>query len=106
MDAEFGGLLQPTIFKRQQTHLVDPDELWFFDTRGYLIIKNVMDPVWLRQCNEAFDIFASDPARVPLVPEAVLRTNGHVWPEGTSELLKGTPAVGLKIHISADFQNS
>ena len=42
----------------------------------------------------AFDIFATQPERVRLVPEAVLRVNGHVWPDGSSELLKGKPAPG------------
>ena len=53
-----------------------------------------MDAAWLAEANEAFDLFATRPERVRLVPEAVLRENGHVWPAGTSELLKGKPAPG------------
>ena len=67
---------------------------WFFDTFGYLLLKGVMDDEWLADANTAFDIFATQPERVRLVPEAVLRVNGHVWPEGSSELLKGKPAPG------------
>ncbi len=53
-----------------------------------------MDDEWLADANAAFDIFATQPERVRLVPEAVLRVNGHVWPDGSSELLKGKPAPG------------
>jgi|EP01046_Picozoa_sp_COSAG06_P048351 hypothetical protein len=53
-----------------------------------------MDDEWLVEANAAFDIFATQPERVRLVPEAVLRVNGHVWPEGSSDLLKGKPAPG------------
>jgi hypothetical protein len=53
-----------------------------------------MDAEWLEAANRAFDTFATQPERVRLVPEAVLRDNGHCWPEGTSSLLRGTPAPG------------
>ena len=59
-----------------------------------LVIKGVMDEAWLADANAAFDRFATQPERIRLVPEAVLRENGHVWPEGTSPLLKGKPAPG------------
>ena len=59
-----------------------------------LVIKGVMDDAWLADANSAFDRFATQPERIPLVPEAVLRENGHVWPEGSSPLLKGKPAPG------------
>ena len=59
-----------------------------------LVIKGVMDDAWLADANSAFDRFATQPERIRLVPEAVLRENGHVWPEGSSPLLKGKPAPG------------
>jgi len=59
-----------------------------------LVIKGVMDEAWLADANSAFDRFATQPERIRLVPEAVLRENGHVWPEGSSPLLKGKPAPG------------
>ena len=45
------GLQPPSIFKRHHNPQVDPRELWFFDTRGYLVIKGVMDPEWLARAN-------------------------------------------------------
>jgi hypothetical protein len=91
------ALQPPTIFTRTErspAEVAAARDLWFFDTRGYLVIKGVMDAAWLGAANEAFDLFATQPERIRLVPEAVLRDNGHVWPEGTSPLLKGTPAPG------------
>ena len=35
-----------------------------------------------------------DPENIRLVPEACLRDNGHVWPEGTSAKLRNAPAPG------------
>jgi hypothetical protein len=93
------ALQPPSVFKRvadaggDASH-VDARDLWFFDTFGYLLLKGVMDTQWLNDANDAMDEFATDPARIRLVPEAVLRANGHEWPEGSSELLKGKPAPG------------
>eukprot|EP01043_Picozoa_sp_COSAG02_P007208 COSAG02_NODE_213_length_28704_cov_69.390177_3_plen_384_part_00 len=34
---------------------VDPAELWFWDTLGYLVIPNVMDAAWLAAANDVLD---------------------------------------------------
>jgi hypothetical protein len=33
----------------------NPAELWFWDTLGYLVIPNVMDPTWLAAANAVLD---------------------------------------------------
>ncbi len=33
----------------------DPTELWFWDVRGYLVLRGVMDEAWLTAANEAID---------------------------------------------------
>ncbi len=33
----------------------DPDELWFWDVRGYLVLRGVMDEEWLAAANRAVD---------------------------------------------------
>ena len=34
---------------------IDPLELYFWDVRGYLVIRNAMDSQWVADCNAALD---------------------------------------------------
>ena len=33
----------------------DPDEVWAFDTNGYLVVQNVMDDDWIKEAIAAID---------------------------------------------------
>ena len=66
------ALQPPTVFARTErspAEVAAARDLWFFDTRGYLVVKGVMDAAWLGAANEAFDAFATRPERIRLVPE-------------------------------------
>ena len=83
----------------------DPDELWFWDVRGYLVLRGVMDEEWLAAANSAIDVVLElqddlpdgHPTRIEEVPEQALRENDWIWPEDTSPRLYGEinrPRVG------------
>ncbi len=75
----------------------DPHELWFWDVRGYLVLRGVMDEEWLAAANRAIDMALEAQADLPEghvtkledVPEQALRENNWVWPEDTSPRLYG-----------------
>ena len=75
----------------------DPDELWFWDVRGYLVLRGVMDEEWLAAANRAVDFALGmqddlpedHPSRLEEVPEQALRENGWKWPDDTSPRLAG-----------------
>jgi len=88
----------------------DPKELWFWDVRGYLVLRNVMDEAWLAAAHRAIDaaleaqpnLPTSHPSAVEEVPEAVLRENDGKWPEETSVRLRGEinrPRLGGLYHL-------
>ena len=75
----------------------DPDELWFWDVRGYLVLRGVMDEEWIAAANLAIDaalemqasLPEGHPSRIEEVPEQALRENDWKWPEDTSPRLAG-----------------
>jgi len=75
----------------------DPAELWFWDVRGYLVMRGVMDEEWLAAANRAVDaamemqdsLPAGHPTVIEDVPEQALRENDWKWPEDTSPRLYG-----------------
>ena len=75
----------------------DPRELWFWDVRGYLVLRGVMDAAWLEAANQAVDaVLAAQgdlpeghPSAIEDVPEQALRENDWEWPEDTSPRLRG-----------------
>ena len=75
----------------------DPEELWFWDVRGYLVLRGVMDEEWLAAANRAIafalemqdELPEGHPSRVEDVPEQALRENDWIWPEDTSPRLAG-----------------
>ncbi|MBT4608912.1 MAG: hypothetical protein HOC05_02650, partial [Gemmatimonadetes bacterium] len=74
-----------------------PDELWFWDVRGYLVLRGVMDAPWLAAANQAVDaaielqdsLPQGHPTRIEEVPEQALRENDWTWPQDTSPRLRG-----------------
>jgi len=80
-----------------QGSVPDPDELWFWDVRGYLVLRGVMDEEWLAAANRGIDMALKSQADLPDrhvtkledVPEQALRENGGVWPDDTSPRLYG-----------------
>lgn len=77
--------------------LPDLHELWFWDVRGYLVLRGVMDEAWLAAANLAVDaaleaqdsLPAGHPSAIEDVPEQALRENHWKWPEDTSPRLYG-----------------
>jgi ectoine hydroxylase-related dioxygenase (phytanoyl-CoA dioxygenase family) len=75
----------------------DPHELWFWEVRGYLVLRGVMDEDWLAAANRAIDAALEaqpelpdgHPSRLEEVPEQALRENDWEWPEETSVRLRG-----------------
>lgn len=75
----------------------DPRELWFWDVRGYLVLRGVMDEQWLKEANQAVDaaleaqpdLPEGHPTAIENVPEQALRENDWEWPEDTSPRLRG-----------------
>lgn len=76
-------------YNLDENSLPDPHELWFWDVRGYLVLRRVMDEEWLAAANRAVD-YALDiqdnlpeghPSRIEEVPEQALRGNDWQWPE-------------------------
>jgi len=75
----------------------DPEELWFWDVRGYLVLRGVMDEEWLAAANRSVDaalemqdgLPEGHPTRIEEVPEQALRENDWKWPEETSPRLYG-----------------
>ena len=75
----------------------DPDELWFWDVRGYLVLRGIMDEDWLATANRAIDatheaqptLPKGHPSAIEEVPEQALRENDWKWPEDTSPRLRG-----------------
>ena len=84
-------------FNLDEYSMPDPDELWFWDIRGYLVVRGVMDAEWLTAANAAIDFAAANAANLPEghpsaieeVPEQALRENDWEWPEDTSPRLRG-----------------
>jgi len=84
-------------FNLDEYSMPDPDELWFWDIRGYLVVRGVMDAEWLAAANAAIDFAAANaenlpeghPSAIEEVPEQALRENDWEWPEGTSPRLRG-----------------
>ena len=74
-----------------------PHELWFWDLRGYLVLRGVMDEEWIAAANRAIDatmeaqstLPEGHPSAIEEVPEQALRENDWEWPEGTSPRLYG-----------------
>jgi ectoine hydroxylase-related dioxygenase (phytanoyl-CoA dioxygenase family) len=76
---------------------LDAKDLWFWDVRGYLVVKGVMDEPWLNSANAAIDSMIEmqptlppgHPTKFEEVPEAALRDNDWKWPEDTSSRIRG-----------------
>ena len=95
----------------QNTRTVsNPDEVWFWDVRGYLVLRGVMDEAWLRAAHAAIDAAIEAqpdlPERHPTafeeVPEAILRENDWKWPAETSSRIRGEvhrPRLGGLYHL-------
>jgi hypothetical protein len=92
----------------------DPYEHWFWDVRGYLVLRGVMDAEWLGAANQAIDATLADqpnlakghPAAIEHVPERVLRENDWEWPTETSPRLRGDinrPRIGGLYQLPAPF---
>jgi len=82
----------------------DPDEYWFWDVRGYLVLRGVMDEEWLAAANSALDAALEmqeslpdgHPTRIEDVYEQAYRENAYQWLD-TSARLYGTihrPRIG------------
>jgi hypothetical protein len=75
----------------------DPDEVWFWDVRGYLVLRGVMDEAWLTAAHAAIDAAIEAQPNLPKghpsafeeVPEALLRESDWKWPEETSSRIRG-----------------
>jgi len=75
----------------------DPHDYWFWDVRGYLVLRGVMDEEWLAAANRALDMVVEmqdslpdgHPTKIEDVPEQALRENDWKWPEDTSPRLYG-----------------
>ena len=75
----------------------DPKEVFYWDVRGYLPLRNIMDGEWLAAAHRAIDAMIEVQPQLPdghlskfeEVAEAILRDNGGVWPEETSVRLRG-----------------
>ena len=84
-------------FNLDEHSMPDEEELWFWDVRGYLVVRGVMDEEWLAAANAAVDFAADNAANLPEghpsaleeVPEQALRENDWEWPEDTSPRLRG-----------------
>ncbi|MBI85100.1 MAG: hypothetical protein CMJ81_18045 [Planctomycetaceae bacterium] len=95
----------------QNTRTVsNPDEVWFWDVRGYLVLRGVMDEAWLTAAHAAIDTVIEaqpdlpegHPAAFEEVPEAVLRENDWKWPAETSSRIRGEvhrPRIGGLYHL-------
>ena len=88
----------------------EPNELWFWDVRGYLVLRGVMNEAWLAAAHRAIEatieaqpaLPAGHPAAFEEVPEALLRINGWEWPVGTSPRIRGDinrPRIGGLYHL-------
>ena len=93
------------VFNMDKRSVPNPDELWFWDVRGYLVLRGVMDEAWLAAANRAIDaaleaqdsLPAGHPTAIEDVPEQALRENDWKWPEDTSPRLYGSinrPRIG------------
>ena len=84
-------------FNMDENSIPDPDELWFWDVRGYLVLRGVMDEEWLAAANRAIDatleaqptLGDGHPSAIEEVPEQALRENNWEWPEDTSTRIYG-----------------
>jgi hypothetical protein len=47
--------------QQNKNPLMVAHEVWQWETQGYLIIRGVMDPEWIKGCNHALDTFRDDP---------------------------------------------
>ena len=85
------------VFNLDEDSVPEPRELWFWDVRGYLVLRGVMDEDWLAAANRAIEATLEDqpnlpeghPAAIEEVPEQALRENDWVWPDDTSPRLYG-----------------
>tara|TARA_B100000809_G_scaffold215078_1_gene220158 strand:- start:1896 stop:3533 length:1638 start_codon:yes stop_codon:yes gene_type:complete len=85
------------VYNLDENSQPDPHELWFWDVRGYLVLRGVMDEEWLAAANRAVDytleiqdsLPEGHPSRIEEVPEQALRENDWKWPEDTSPRLGG-----------------
>lgn len=50
-----GEVVHPSIYVRDPHSGIDEAEFYHWDLCGYLILRNVMDPAWIRAANEAVD---------------------------------------------------
>lgn len=78
------------VFNLDEDSVPEPRELWFWDVRGYLVLRGVMDEDWLAAANRAIEATLEDqthPAAIEEVPEQALRENDWVWPDDTSPRL-------------------
>ena len=53
---ESGAVQHPSIYKRDEESGIDEAEFFHFELCGFLVLRNVMDPEWLRAANEAVDL--------------------------------------------------
>jgi hypothetical protein len=56
------------VFNLDEDSVPEPRELWFWDVRGYLVLRGVMDEDWLAAANRAIEATLEDqtqPARRP-----------------------------------------
>ena len=75
----------------------DPEELWFWDVRGYLVLRGVMDEAWLGAANRAIEAALAmqeelpedHPTKLEEVRETALIYNDGEWPKDTSSRLRG-----------------
>jgi len=50
-------VIHPSIYIRDPDSKIDEKEFYFWDLNGYLVVRGVMDGVWLEKANEAVDKF-------------------------------------------------
>jgi hypothetical protein len=95
---------------QQDEFAPDPKELWFWDVRGYLVLRGVMDKDWLAAAHGAIDAAIANQPNLPEghpsafeeVPEAILRESDWKWPPETSARIRGDinrPRIGGLYHL-------
>jgi len=95
--AEYTEETPPADFGLKGGSAPDPKELFFWDVRGYLPLRNMMDEEWLAAAHTVIDAVVESQPTLPdghlskfeEVPEAVFRSNGNEWPSDTSSRIVG-----------------
>lgn len=82
----------------------NPEEQWFWDLSGILVMRGVMDQDWLDAANATLDKYEHDTSRAWTATDVLAERGGGlpgkmdiadasdaIWAEGSSELLVGKP---------------